>query len=123
MSRMRSIFSSLWFASTPWIWMQLLARRGRDRLGVGVGGGEAGLDALGHDQLGLARRARSTISASGTTRTTWPAHEQVALAAPGGDAEVGVARLAGSVHDAAHHRDLQRDVARLERGHAPRARP
>ena len=43
-------------------------------------------------------------------------HEQVALAAPGRDAEVGFARFARTVHDAAHHRDLQRDVALLERG-------
>ena len=32
----------------------------------------------------------------------------------GGDAEVGVAGLAGTVHDAAHHRDLQRDLALAE---------
>ena len=32
----------------------------------------------------------------------------------GGDADVGVAGLAGSVDDAAHHRDLQRDLAVAE---------
>ena len=59
----------------------------------------------------------STISASGTTRTTLPFTNRWPLPAPGGDAEVGFTRLARAVHHAAHHRDLQRDVARLERGH------
>ena len=43
-------------------------------------------------------------------------HEEVTLAAAAGDPEIGFARLAGTVHDTTHHRDLQRDVARLERG-------
>ena len=59
----------------------------------------------------------STISSSGTTRTTWPFTNRWPLPRPGGDAEVGLPRLAGPVDDAAHHRDLQRDVAVLERGH------
>ena len=65
----------------------------------------------------------STISASGTTRTTWPFTNRWPLPAPGRDAEVGFARLAGAVDHAAHHRDLERDVAILERGHARRSRP
>ena len=58
----------------------------------------------------------STISSSGTTAHDLALHEQVAPLAAGGDAEVGVARLAGPVHDAAHHRDLERDLAVAERG-------
>ena len=53
----------------------------------------------------------ATISASGTTRTTLPPHEQVALAAPGGDAEVGLAGFTRAVDHAAHHRHLEGDVA------------
>ena len=37
------------------------------------------------------------------------------LCAPGSDAEVGLARLARAVHDAAHHRHLEGEVPRLER--------
>ena len=51
---------------------QLVARRRGDRLGVLVGGGEPGFDALRRRSARLRRPAPSTISASGTTRTTLP---------------------------------------------------
>ena len=43
--------------------------------------------------------------------------EQVAALVAGRDADVGVARLARAVDDAAHHRDLQRDLPIAERLH------
>ena len=46
--------------------------------------------------------------------------EQVAALVAGGDAEVGLAGLARAVHDAAHDRDLERDLALAEGVHAPR---
>ena len=46
-------------------------------------------------------------------------HEQVAALVAGGDAEVGLARLARPVDDAAHHGDLQRDLPLAERLHRP----
>ena len=94
---------------------QLVARRFRDRFGVGVGGGDPGLDALGHDLLGFVDERRDHLGLGHDAHDV-TLHEQVALAAAGRDAEIGFARLAGAVHDAAHHRDLQRDVAVFERG-------
>ena len=46
-----------------------------------------------------------------------PLDEQVAALVAGGDAEVGVASLAGTVDHATHHGDLQRDLAIAERLH------
>src|SRR5437879_1401792 len=44
--------------------------------------------------------------------------EDLALAVTGGDAEIGLARLSRAVHDAAHHRDPQREREVLQRrGH------
>ena len=45
--------------------------------------------------------------------------EQVTALVAGGDAEVGLAGLARTVDHAAHHRDLQRDLAIAERLHRP----
>ena len=47
------------------------------------------------------------------------AHEEVAALVAGGDAEVGLARLAGAVDDAAHHRHLQRELPLAEGLHRP----
>ena len=74
-----------------------------------------GLDAFLEDPLGLLDERRDHLGLRHDPHHV-PAHEQVALAAPGRDAEVGFAGLARPVHDTAHHRDLQRDVASLERG-------
>ena len=62
------------------------------------------------------RRARRPSRLRGRRGRSCP-DEQVALVLAGGDAEVGVAGLARAVHDAAHHRHLERDLA------APRAPP
>ena len=59
----------------------------------------------------------STISCLGHDRDVRAAHEQVAALVARGDADVGVACLAGTVHDAAHDRDLQRDLPVAERVH------
>ena len=114
-SRIRSMRSSPWLASRPWIWSSSSRVGGGDRFGVGVGGGEASLDSLCHDLLGLVDERRDHLGL-GDDPHDGAAHEEVALAPPGGDAEVGVACLAGAVDDAAHHRDLQREVALLEGG-------
>ena len=45
---------------------------------------------------------------------TSPAHEDLPLAVAGGDPEVGLARLAGPVDDAAHDGDAQRHLEALE---------
>ena len=105
----------------PCIGQELLAVGFRRGLGAGVGRRER-LDALGDDQLGLGDECVDHLGLGHDAHHLAP-HEQVALAAAGGDAEVGVARLARTVDDAAHHRDLQRDVAVLERVLRVAARP
>src|SRR5207248_1287251 len=79
-------------------------------LGTVVGGGEPGLDAFGHDPLAFVDQRVDHLRLGHHTHDL-PLHEQVALAPAGGDAEVRLPGLSRSVHDAAHHRDLQRDVA------------
>ena len=107
-----AIFSDAAFASTPLDLEQLLARRGRDRFGVLVGGGEPRLDAFGDDALRLVDERVDHLGL-GDDAHDLALHEQVALPAARGDAEIGLARLTRSVHDAAHDRDLERDVALL----------
>ena len=106
--------SSLWLASRPWIWSSSSRVAAAIASASVVGGREAGVDPFGDDELGLLDERRDHLGL-GHDAHHLAAHEQVALAAAGGDAEVGVARLTGTVHHAAHHRDLQRDLARLER--------
>src|ERR1700722_13353289 len=43
------------------------------------------------------------------------AYEDLALPVAGGHPEIGLARLARTVHDAAHHRNAERDVQAVER--------
>ena len=43
--------------------------------------------------------------------------EQMATLVAGGDPEVGIGGLAGTVHDAPHHGDLQRDLRSAKRLH------
>ena len=109
-----TIFSAEWFASVPWIWSSSSRRLLGLGLGALVGGGDAGLDALGHDRLGLVDERLDHL-VLGHDPDDLALHEQVPAPASGGDAEVGLPRLARAVHDATHHRDLQRDLAIGER--------
>ena len=105
-----------WLASVPWIWSS------SSRVAAAIASASSSAAASRASMPSAMIRSASSTSAVdhlglGHDAHDLALHEQVALAAAGGDAEVGFARLARSVHDAAHDRDLERDVAR------PRARP
>src|SRR5918994_3756755 len=79
-----------------------------------LGSFEGGVDAVLVDEAGpFHQRVDHLIL--GHHGHVLPPHEQVALLVAGGDAQVGVAGLAGSVDDAAHDRHLQRDLLVPER--------
>jgi len=87
----------------------------RDGRRVGVGCREPGFDPLGHDALRFVDE-RDDHLGLGHDAHHLALHEEVAFAAPRGNTEVGLPGLAGSVHDASHDRDLQGNVALLQRG-------
>src|SRR4051794_25317950 len=74
------------------------------RLGIGLG--QRRLNPLVDDELGPLPQFLDH-SVLGDDRHVVALDEQVTLLAAGGDAEVGVAGLARTVHDAAHDGDLQ----------------
>ena len=110
---MRAARSRLWLASTPWIWSSSSRVAAAIASAFSSAAAKPGLDALGDDELGLVDQ-RGDHLRLGHDPHHLAAHEEVTLAAAGGDAEVGVARFARAVDHAPHHRDLQRDVARFE---------
>ncbi len=137
---MRSMRSDAWLTSTPWISTSSRVRGRRLRLGGGVGRGEPSVDAFGDDALGLGNEGFDHLVLRHNAHDL-AAHEEMAFAAPGGDPEVRLARLARTVDDTTHHGNLQRNLAVLERllrltgdadhvdlgppthGHAMRSRP
>ena len=64
----------------------------------------------------------STISSSGTTRTILPFMNRWPLWRPGGDAEVCLPRLSGTVYDTAHDCHLQRPATETRRPLGPAGR-
>ena len=83
------------------------------RLGAGVRRREAGLDALGDELLGLGDEGLDHL-VLGHDPHDLALDEQVALVAPGRDAEVGLAGLARAVDDTAHDRHLEGQRPGLE---------
>ena len=80
-------------------------------LGPGVGGGQPGLDPLGHELLGLLHQGRDHL-VLGDDPDDLALDEEVApLCGPAAMPEVGLARLAGTVHHAAHDRHLDGQLA------------
>src|SRR5690606_12667633 len=82
----------------------------------GDGGGAAGGDVLAHlggDAVRLGEQGlHDVLLLDGLDDLALD--EDLALAVAGGDAEIGLARLAGAVDDAAHDGDAQRDLEVLE---------
>ena len=120
--RISSTFSALWLASAPAVAEQGLAVRLRFGLRPGIGRRQSGLDPLRHELLGLLDEGGHHL-VLGHHADDLPLDEQVSPPPPGGDADIGLARLARAVHHAPHHRHLDRQLTRLERllggpGHA-----
>src|SRR3546814_16305147 len=80
--------------------------------------GQGGFGAVLLDELGPLHE-RGDHLVLGDDGDVLALDEQVAALVAGGDADVGVARLAGTVDDAAHHRDLQRALAVAEGPNGP----
>src|SRR5271166_4370002 len=93
---------------------QLLAVGGGLGLGRAGGGGEPGLDPLGHQLLGLGHQRLDHL-VFGDHPDDLALDEQMALGLARRDPEVGLTRLTGPVHHTAHDRDLDRQVAVLQR--------
>jgi hypothetical protein len=75
---------------------------------------DARLDAFGDQTLRLVDQCLHHVRLGDDADDLAP-DEEVALLLPGRDADVGLARLARAVDDAAHHRHLDRQVQLLER--------
>ena len=117
--RISTIFSPAWFASSPRSSISVVAVEAGLALGLGhVGAGDRRLGAVLVDELGPLDERLDHLALR-HDRDVRPLDEQVAALVAGGDAEVGLAGLAGPVDDAAHHRDLQRELAITERLHRP----
>ena len=117
--RISTIFSAAWLASAPLSSSSSARSLAASRsASVGVDPGDRRLGAVLVDELGPLdeRLDHLGLGHDGDVATL---DEQVAALVAGGDAEVGLARLARPVDDAAHHRDLQRDLAVAERLHRP----
>ena len=92
----------------------LVEQRGPIGVGLGrrarIGAGERLVHAVDGDELGpLDERVDHRVL--GHDLDDLALHEQVTPMAAGGDAEIGLAGLAGTVHDATHDRDLDGDLA------------
>ena len=117
--RISTIFSSAWLASSPLSSISASrSRRASRRRLRDVGAGDRRVGAVLVDELGPLDERLDHL-ALGHDGDVGALDEQVAALVAGGDAEVGLARLARPVDDAAHHRDLQRQLAIAERLHRP----
>ena len=111
---MMSIFSAVRFGSAP-VGVEQRAAVGLGfGLGAAVGGSHARFDAFGHEAFGLFDEGLDHLGL-GHDADDLAADEEVPLLLARRDADVGLARFAGTVDDAAHHRDLDRQVQLLER--------
>ena len=118
--RISTIFSAAWLASSPWASSSgaaVLAPPPARRCAVSA------LAIAASTPCSLMNSAHSTSAVDHLVLRddgdVAAPHEQVAALVAGGDPEVGLAGLARSVDDAAHHRDLQRQLALAERLHRP----